>query len=83
MASTILKGKIVKIPPGKNFGFIELNGTHYFFHRQDFNGHWDDLLQDIAYDEKTRIYVSFEEAQSEKGPRATNVTRLDHPNQAV
>ncbi len=81
--ATTLRGKIVRIPPGKNFGFIELNGTQYFFHRQDFNGHWDDLIHDIAYDERTKIFVTFEEVASDKGPRATNVSRTDHPNQAV
>lgn len=68
----------------KNFGFIRTeSGADYFFHKDDFNGFWNDLLNDFedAEKHKEKIYVTFEPGKGEKGPRASEVTRTDHPNQ--
>lgn len=68
----------------KNHGFIGTEGekTSYFFHKNDFLGHWGDLVQDY-HDRNSAIKVSFEPDKTPRGPRARNVRRLDFPNQAV
>lgn len=70
-------GKVIRIPQGKNFGFIRYEKKDYFFHRDDFNGHWDDLVSDIISQE---IDASFDIVDSIKGGRAGNVKRVDYPN---
>lgn len=76
-----MNGTIKKIMSEKRFGFIRGTGEReFFFHADDFNGHWDDLDKDFR---KQEIHVEFKETYSEKGPRATNVRRLDWPNQAA
>lgn len=78
----MLTGKIRSLPEGKNFGFIQGDGKKdYFFHRDDFKGFWNDLLKDFRSGQS--IEVEFEPSESVKGLRAANVSRLDHPNQAV
>ena len=74
-----VKTGIVKgIVTNRNFGFLKSGNIEYFFHRDDFNGHWDDLLNDII---ERDIHVNFEVvADSPKGPRAKNVKRTDYPN---
>jgi cold shock CspA family protein len=73
-----MKGTINRIPPGKMFGFINANNKgDYFFHKDDFEGHWSDLINDITHGP---IEVSFEVTESEKGLRASKVRRLDFPN---
>lgn len=55
----------------KGFGFITVDGEDkdLFFHGNELKG--------VTYDElKVGDRVSFEKADSEKGPNATNVTRL-------
>jgi hypothetical protein len=42
-----LEGEIKNVIRAKNFGFILHKGNEYFFHRDDFVGHWDDLLKDF------------------------------------
>lgn len=77
-----MKGKIVRLKSDKWFGFIRAESRKeedYFFHKSCFNGHWDDLVED--FDNGAAIEVEFEVVPSDKGPRAENVTRLDHPNQ--
>lgn len=74
-----MKGIVKNVVANRNFGFIRCSGNEYFFHREDFSGHWDDLVEDI--NKKERVEVEFEEKQSPKGPRAHNVRRLDWPNQ--
>lgn len=79
-----MKGHVANLVLTKNFGFIMSGGTEYFFHRDDFNGHWMDLEKDFASKKRgATIEVTFDEAQSTKGPRAANVSRLDFPNQSV
>jgi len=55
----------------KGFGFITVDGEEkdLFFHSNE--------LQDVTYEElRVGDRVSFEKADSPKGPNATNVTRL-------
>lgn len=81
-----MKGQLKNIIPQKNFGFIKVDGSEVFFHRSDFNGHWEDLEADF---EKVRgkkgefIELELEIVKSPKGPRAANVRRLDFPNQVA
>jgi len=76
-----MKGIVRKLLPDKSYGFISNTEKDYFFHREDYSGHWDDLV--IDYHKDMKIEVEFEEKQSAKGPRAFNVKRLDWPNQSV
>lgn len=82
-----MKGHLKRIIGRKGFGFIEANRKEYFFHRQSFNGHWQDLVDDhegISAAHKTRtepIELEFEPTTSPKGLRAENVSRTDFPNQ--
>jgi cold shock CspA family protein len=78
-----MNGHVVKVLPDKNFGFIKAMGKEFFFHRSDFNGHWEDLVSDFQRQNPQTIKVTFDEAESLKGPRAANVRREDFPNQAV
>lgn len=78
-----LKGIIKSLNDKKKFGFIKCGGNEYFFHREDFQGYWDDLVNDFEAFNKKKIEVEFEEVYSPKGPRASNVKRLDWPNQAA
>ena len=55
----------------KGFGFIAIEGEEkdLFFHRNE--------LKDVAYEElSVGDKVSFEKADSPKGPNAINVTRV-------
>jgi CspA family cold shock protein len=55
----------------KGFGFITVDGEEkeLFFHKNE--------LKDVSYEElKVGDRVSFEKADSPKGPNATNVTRI-------
>lgn len=77
-----MTGKIRSLPEGKNFGFIDGGGDKkkdIFFHRDDFQGHWNDLLHDFRKGQV--IEVEYESEQSMKGLRAKEVRRTDHPNQ--
>lgn len=76
-----LEGRIIKLLSDKGFGFIQHKGTEYFFHKESFDGHWSDLVEDfkrVGY-----VNVIFTEVPSQKGPRAGEVKRTDYPNQAV
>jgi len=81
--SNKMKGTIVRINEVKAFGFIHAKGeqSDYFFHKDDFIGHWQDLVKDFKSYNKIR--VEFESRENPKGPRAANVSRLDFPNQSV
>jgi cold shock CspA family protein len=69
------KGRVRNLPEGKNFGFIQCESDKdYFFHRDDFNGHWNDLLSDFRRGQV--IMVEFEPAESVKGLRASQVKIL-------
>jgi CspA family cold shock protein len=61
----------IKTLTEKGFGFITVDGEEkdLFFHSNE--------LKDITYEElKVGDRVSFEKVDSEKGPNATNVTRI-------
>jgi cold shock CspA family protein len=75
-----MTGVVKKVIGQKQFGFIIADGTEYFFHRDDFNGHWEDLISDS---ETETIEVQFVPSTTAKGPRASDVRRTDFPNQAV
>ena len=80
-----MTGYIESMPDGgtRNYGFIKgENEDQYFFHRDNFNGHWNDLVRDFNVREGP-IIVSFDTVSSEKGLRAANVRRLDYPNEAA
>ena len=71
-----MEGTIVRLMSQKRFGFIRGNDNKdYFFHAQEFNGFFDDLITD--FEKIGRIEVTFDGVNSEKGPRASNVTRKD------
>ena len=76
-----MNGTVKNITARKAFGFIMgEDGKEYFFHKDDFNGFWDDLESD--HNNKIKIKVQFEPSKGLKGPRAANVSRLDWPNQS-
>ena len=79
-----MKGYIKNIVAGKGFGFIIEPQTRieYFFHRDDFNGHWNDLIDDYA-NGLEQIPVEFSIVKSPRGPRASSVVRTDFPNQGT
>ena len=59
-------GTIKRLARDKGFGFIrDGSGQEYFFHRSSVEGSFDSLSEGQS--------VSFDEEQSPKGPRATNV----------
>ena len=65
-----MKGVIKKITD-KGFGFITVEGQEkdLFFHKNE--------LQGVTFEElKVGDKVSFEKADSPKGPNATNVARI-------
>lgn len=72
-------GSIKKIVAGKPYGFLICEGREYFFHAEEFEGFWDDLVTD--FEQTHSIKVEFEPMTSPKGLRATNVRRQDYPNQ--
>lgn len=72
----MLSGTIRKIVSEKAYGFIKTDKTDYFFHRQDFDGHWDDLVRDFNND--VDVEVTFEPIRTEKGLRAEEVRRTDN-----
>ena len=76
-----MKGTIKTIRD-KTFGFIRAtNNGEYFFHREDFIGHWQDLILD--FNEGIQIEVEFSVETMPKGPRARNVKRVDFPNEVA
>lgn len=74
-----MKGLIKSLSAERQYGFIKAsNGTEYFFHKNAFNGHWIDLVDDFAKPNSDPIRVTFIPSKSNKGPRAENVTRMDN-----
>lgn len=75
-----MEGFVKNIPEGKDFGFIRVPNSkdEYFFHRSDFLGDWDDLVDTFNENKnKTRVMnVTFEAVKSAKGPRAANVVLI-------
>lgn len=78
-----MKGTIQKLVGEKNFGFIKgVDKIDYFFHRDDFNGHWDDLVTDHANGDEIEVTFVIKSPQPSKGARAEHVSRTRHPNEA-
>lgn len=73
-----MTGKVVRLVSEKSYGFIrgKENGVDYFFHSTGFDGHWNDLIEDL--NDKKEILVTFDDVQTSKGARAENVVRLDN-----
>jgi len=66
-----MEGTIKTLIQAKGFGFITVDGEEkdLFFHRNE--------LKDVSFEElKEGDKVSFEKADSDKGPNATNITRI-------
>jgi cold shock CspA family protein len=72
----MMKGIVKTLVSEKKFGFIsDAQGTDYFFHKEDFNGFWDDLVKDFR--DHHKIEVEFDKEKTERGMRASNVKRTD------
>lgn len=72
----MMNGEILRVMQDKGYGFIKgEDGAEYFFHKDEFNGFFDDLVEDI--EKGRRIVVKFEPVPSMKGPRASTVVRHD------
>ena len=70
-----MEGTIKKLVTDKGFGFIAVEGEEkdLFFHGNE--------LQGVEFNElQEGDKVSFEKADSPKGPNATNVTRTTEPS---
>lgn len=79
-----MEGIIKKLVDNKGYGFIkDMEGIEYFFHKDDFIGHWIDLVEDYNLGVEGYIKVTFEKISSKKGPRGSNVRRTEFPNEAV
>ena len=76
-----MKGQIERLNSTKGYGFIRAGNKDYFFHKSSFEGHWEDLVEDMNNNIKPE--VEFEDGPSLKGPRAEKVKRLDWPNQST
>jgi cold shock CspA family protein len=76
-----MKGIVRRLVTDRYYGFIRgTDHKDYFFHKDDFLGHWDDLVTD--FNPNNEIEVEFLiVGDSTRGPRARNVSRLDFPNQ--
>ena len=72
------RGKVKSLPEGKNFGFIstDFSQKDYFFHREDYDGDWGQLIHDFYYGNK-KIFMEFKSVDAVKGMRATNVRRVE------
>ena len=78
-----MNGYVRNIVQNRMYGFIiGEDGKEYFFHRDEFNGHWRDIESDFGI-KKDRINVEFEPTNTDKGYRALKVNRLDFPNQSA
>lgn len=69
-------GTIKKVLADKHYGFIFTPKAEYFFHKSDFDGHWDDLVRDCGGSHI--VSVEFEPTRTDKGLRATEVRRTDN-----
>jgi cold shock CspA family protein len=72
-----MNGKIARLIADKGYGFIKCDEDQkeYFFHRQDYQGNFDDLAADV--EDHRVVDVIFESVSSTKGPRAGDVIRND------
>lgn len=71
-----MNGVIERVFPQKMYGFIiGDNGQTYFFHRDDYDGHWPSLVDnyEARNNHDPKIPVTFNTRSTPKGPRAANV----------
>lgn len=68
-------GKIRSLIYGRQYGFISSGGHEYFFHKDDYDGDWDQLIEDHNK-EGSHVQVEFEPTTTTKGFRASDVTRV-------
>ncbi len=61
---------------GRQFGFILHKNQDYFFHKDDYSGDFEALIQDHNNRVGNSIKVSFEPAESQRGLRAAHVEKL-------
>lgn len=74
-----MNGVIKNVFGQKLYGFITAeDNKDYFFHKEDFSGHWNDLVDDAIFNQ---VKVEFDAEMNIKGLRARNVSRKDWPNQ--
>lgn len=64
-------GKVVRINEQKKYGFIYSKQNDYFFHKDDFMGNFDNLINDLNRNIQTS--VTFIPTDTPKGIRAINV----------
>ena len=70
-----MKGRIRSLIYGRQYGFIVVGGKDYFFHKDDYDGDWDQLIEDHNKD-NSNVEVEFTEAESRRGLRAQLVRRI-------
>ena len=70
-----MDGRLKRLDRQRQYGFIEGDKADYFFHRDDFDGHWEDLADD--YDAKRTVHLEFNPTRTSKGLRAEDVRRTD------
>jgi hypothetical protein len=63
-----VEGRIVRLLPEKRYGFVRVARTDYFFHKDDYEGNWNDL---VASDKQ--VEVSCVIVESPKGTRVGDV----------
>lgn len=78
-----MTGTLRELLHSRQFGFIKSDGKDYFFHRDDFHGHWNDLYADWQNGKEFQLEFDVDTERNRKGPRAKNVRRIGHPNEAV
>lgn len=71
-----MRGTLRKLVSEKKYGFIKTEKTDYFFHKENFDGHWDDLATD--HENGIEITMEFEPIRTDKGLRAEEVRRVDN-----
>ncbi|MET0786437.1 MAG: hypothetical protein ABWY25_07015 [Paenisporosarcina sp.] len=72
-----MEGIIRKLKPENSYAFISTDKADYFMHKSDFDGHWEDLVEDVV-DKRLEVKVEFEPKKTEKGLRAAEVRRLEN-----
>lgn len=72
-----MQGYIYKIVT-TTFGFIKSGESEYFFHRDEYKGHWNSLT--AAFRSGEPCVVQFTPENGPKGLRASAVFRIDPLN---
>ena len=78
-----MNGWIINVMADKMYGFIKgEDGRQYFFHASEITSPFIANNVDFAYYVKQGVQVEFDKAESDRGPRATNVILLGEDNAA-